>query len=243
MVDVRGSAELPAERTPLELRTADGLTLVAELATPAGRPPVATLVCFHPLTVQGGSMDSHLYRKAARRLPALAGIAVLRVNARGAASAHGRSDGAYDGGVGERHDVAAAVDAARRQALPAPWLVGWSFGSELVLRYALEHPEVLGGVLLSPPLRRCGDRELATWAADGRPLLALVPEHDEHLTPAEAAPRFARVPQCELVAVRGAKHLWVGEAHVRRALDEIVARVAPGRAPLPTTWPPPEETG
>jgi alpha/beta superfamily hydrolase len=242
MTDVRGSIELPAERVPLRIATADGLTLVAELATPVGRPPVATLVCFHPLPTQGGSMDSHLYRKAARRLPALADVAVLRVNTRGARSPQGRSEGSYDGGQGERHDVAAALDTVRRQLLPAPWLVGWSFGSELVLRHGLEHPEVVGAVLLSPPLRRCGDRELDAWAADGRPLLALVPEHDDYLPPARAARRFARVPQCQLVAVDGAKHLWVGEAFVRRVLDEIVARVAPGRSPLPTTWPPTEES-
>ena len=39
-----------------------------------------------------------------------------------------------------------------------------------------------------------------------------------------------------VVGVEGAKHLWVGEKYVRRALDEIVATVRPGSSPLPTTW-------
>jgi hypothetical protein len=39
-----------------------------------------------------------------------------------------------------------------------------------------------------------------------------------------------------VVGVEGAKHLWVGETYVRRVLDEIVAVVSPGAAPLPTTW-------
>ena len=43
------------------------------------RDPVATLVCLHPLPTHGGMMDSHLYRKAAWRLPALADMAVLRL--------------------------------------------------------------------------------------------------------------------------------------------------------------------
>jgi len=43
-------------------------------------------------------------------------------------------------------------------------------------------------------------------------------------------------PNVEVVGVEGGKHLWVGEPFVRRVLDEVVARVAPGRAPLPTTW-------
>ena len=38
------------------------------------------------------------------------------------------------------------------------------------------------------------------------------------------------------MGVDGCKHLWVGETYVRRALDEIVARVRPGFGPLPTTW-------
>jgi alpha/beta superfamily hydrolase len=240
-VDVRGNVELPAERTPLRLRTADGLSLLAELATPVGRAPVATIVCLHPLTTLGGSMDSHVYRKAANRLPELAGIAVLRVNLRGAESSHGRSEGEFGGGEEERHDVAAAVEAVRSQALPRPWLVGWSFGAEVVIRHGLEHAEVVGGILLSPPLQRCGDRDLDAWARDGRPLVAVVPEHDDYLPPASARPRFARIPQCTVVAVEGAKHLWLGERATRRALDEIVAAVAPAAHPLPTRWSPTEE--
>ena len=68
-------------------------------------------------------------------------------------------------------------------------------------------------------------------------MVALVPEHDDYLQPPEARRRFARVPQAEVVGVDGAKHLWVGEPAVRRVLDEIVARVAPDAAPLPTTVP------
>ena len=67
--------------------------------------------------------------------------------------------------------------------------------------------------------------------------MALVPEHDDYLQPAEAAQRFAAVPQARVVGIEGGRHLWVGETLVRRALDEIVAVVAPGRAPLPRTVP------
>ena len=48
--------------------------------------------------------------------------------------------------------------------------------------------------------------------------------------------RFARVPQAELIAVDRAKHLWVGEPYVRIVLNEIVRRVNPPAAPLPTEW-------
>jgi hypothetical protein len=44
------------------------------------------------------------------------------------------------------------------------------------------------------------------------------------------------VPQAELIAVDRAKHLWVGEPYVRIVLNEIVRRVNPAAAPLPTEW-------
>ncbi len=66
--------------------------------------------------------------------------------------------------------------------------------------------------------------------------MALVPEFDDYLRPEEAIARFARVPQAEVVAVNGAKHLWVGEPYVRIVLNEIVRRVNPRAWPLPTEW-------
>ena len=52
------------------------------------------------------------------------------------------------------------------------------------------------------------------------------------------------MPQAEVIAVEGAKHLWVGEPSVRRVLDEIVSHVRPGfPVPLPTTWDAQTETG
>jgi hypothetical protein len=43
------------------------------------------------------------------------------------------------------------------------------------------------------------------------------------------------VPQAEVVAAEGAKHLWVGERYTRVALNEIVRRVNPAAWPLPTS--------
>lgn len=215
------------------LTTADGLSLVAEIALPLDRDPVATLVCLHPLPTHGGMMDSHLYRKAANRLPALADIAVLRFNSRGTESVQGRSDGEFDDGRGERFDVAAAVERAEFDDLPNVWMVGWSFGSDLLLKYGLE-PGVVGGIALSPSLRFTSPEELGRWADDGRPLLAIVPEFDDYLRPDEARRRFAAVPQAEVVAVPGGKHLWVGQAET--VLDLIVQRMLPGLRPLPRQW-------
>jgi alpha/beta superfamily hydrolase len=226
---------LPARRSPLTLATADGLSLVGELALPEDGDPVATLICLHPLPTHGGMMDSHIIRKASYRLPALADLAVLRFNTRGTSSDHGTSEGAFGGGEAEGFDVAAAITCAREEGLPARWLLGWSFGTELALKWG-NVPEVEGAILLSPPLRRAGDAELDTWAASAKPLIALVPELDDYLRPDEARRRLARVPQAEVVAVEGARHLWVGEGYVRIVLNEIVKRVNPAAWPLPTEW-------
>jgi uncharacterized protein len=235
MSEIRASTVLPARREPVTLPTADGLDLVGELALPATRDPVATLVCLHPLPTHGGMMDSHILRKAANRLPALADLAVFRFNTRGTTSDHGRSAGEFGDGQAERYDVAAAIDWSVRAGLPRLWLVGWSFGTELALMWGVD-PAVEGAILLSPALHRAQDADLDKWAASGKPLLVLVPELDDYLRPDEARRRFARVPQAELIAVDRAKHLWVGEPYVRIVLNEIVRRVNPGAAPLPTEW-------
>ena len=161
------ATELVADREDVAFDTADGLTLVGELARPPDRPTVATLVCLHPLPTHGGFMDSHVLRKAAARLPALADLAVLRFNTRGTSSPRGTSEGEYDGGVAERYDVAAAVAFAAERGLPRPWLLGWSFGTELALKYGPDHP-IEGAILLSPPLHRTSEAELARWHGSGR---------------------------------------------------------------------------
>lgn len=234
-LEIRGPVELPAQREDIELETADGLTLVGELATPEHGSPVATLVTLHPLPTAGGFMDSHIIRKAAARLPAQADLAVLRFNTRGTTSPRGTSDGAFDGGASEQFDVAAAMDFVRGRGLPRPWLLGWSFGTELALKYGRDH-DIEGIILLSPPLHRATDAEVAAWASSGHRVVILVPEFDDYLRPDEARERFASIPDATLIAVEGGKHLWVGENQTRRVLTEIVAAVNPNALPLATVW-------
>jgi alpha/beta superfamily hydrolase len=233
--EIVANTVLPALREPVTLTTNDGLHLVAELALPELVTPIATMLCLHPLPTHGGMMDSHVFRKAAWRLPALADIAVLRWNTRGTTSAAGTSEGEFEGGVGEGQDLAAAVAWAQARGLPNIWLVGWSFGTDVALRYG-NIDGVVGAILLSPPLRWTDDSDLDTWTHSGRPLVCLVPELDDYLQPDAARLRFARVPQAEVIGVDGARHLWVGEAAVSRVLDEVVARLAPARSPLPREW-------
>jgi alpha/beta superfamily hydrolase len=234
-IEIRGGIELPARREDITLTTSDDLTLVGELSLPLDREPVATIVALHPLPTHGGFMDSHIIRKAAGRLPALADIAVLRFNFRGVTSPRGTSEGSFGEGIDEQYDLAAAMDFVAARGLRNPWIVGWSFGTEVALKFGLRHP-ITGAILLSPPLHRAKDADVAAWAGSGKRLVAVIPELDDYLRPAEAAERFASVPELDLVAVEGGKHLWVGETQTYRVLTEIVARLNPAALPLPTTW-------
>ncbi|MDJ0335665.1 alpha/beta hydrolase [Salinibacterium sp. G-O1] len=234
-IEIRGGVELPARREEIVLHTDDGLTLVGELALPLNAEPVATLLTLHPLPTAGGFMDSHILRKAAARLPALADIAVLRFNFRGVTSPRGTSEGEFGHGIDERHDLDAAMSFVIQRGLPNPWLLGWSFGTDVVLTHGRDYP-VDGIILLSPPLRTTTQADLAAWAGSGTTMVALIPEFDDYLKPTEAAVAFAGIPHLELVAVDGGKHLWVGEEQTYRVLSEVVARLNPGVLPLPTLW-------
>ncbi|MGV8851803.1 MAG: alpha/beta hydrolase [Rhodoglobus sp.] len=234
---IRGATELPATRENIELHTSDGFALVGELSLPESGHIAATLVTLHPLPTAGGFMDSHIIRKAAARLPALADVAVLRFNFRGVTSPRGTSGGSFGDGELEQYDLAAAMGFVRERGLPNVWLMGWSFGTEVTLKFGREHP-IVGAILLSPPLHRATADDVAAWADDDRRLVAIIPELDDYLRPQEAAERFASVPEIDFVAVEGGKHLWVGEAQTYRVLSELVARLNPMVLPLPQTWPP-----
>jgi alpha/beta superfamily hydrolase len=204
--------------------TEDGVDLIGEVAAPMGASSGAIL-CLHPLPIAGGMMDSHVYKKAANRLPAMSGITVVRFNTRGTTSEAGSSTGQFDNGVAEHFDVEAMLrycfDTLKLENV---WVTGWSFGTDLALQHAKD-PRHKGLILLSPPLRTTTDVQLQYWNTDSRPITALVPELDDYLKPAQARERFAIVPTLKIIAVDEAKHLWLGEPAVHRVLSEIASIV------------------
>jgi alpha/beta superfamily hydrolase len=230
---VRPSSVFDAKRTPFHVLTEDGIDLIGEVASPLGSSKGAIL-CLHPLPTAGGMMDSHVYKKAANRLPAMSGITVIRFNTRGTTSEAGSSTGQFDNGVSERFDVEAMLrycfDTLKLENV---WVTGWSFGTDLALQHAKD-PRHKGLILLSPPLRTTNDAQLEYWNTDPRPVTALVPELDDYLKPAQARERFAIVPKLKVIAVDEAKHLWLGEPAVHRVLSEIASIVTgvPTRLPL-----------
>jgi hypothetical protein len=204
--------------------TKDGVVLVGEVAAPLQKSKGAIL-CLHPLPTAGGMMDSHIYKKAANRLPAMADLTVVRFNTRGTTSETGTSTGEFDNGIAEHFDVEAMLTYCFDELkLENVWVVGWSFGTDLALQHAKD-PRHKGLILLSPPLRTTTDEQLKYWNSDLRPITALVPELDDYLKPDQARERFAIVPTLKIVAVDEAKHLWLGEPSVHRVLSEITSIV------------------
>lgn len=233
---IRPSTVLPATRTPISFLTSDGLRLIGEVATPTNGDNSLGLLCLHPLPTHGGMMDSHIYKKAANRLPAMAGITVIRFNTRGTSSEQGKSEGEFGGGIAEKEDVIAAINYCFDElGLKRLWVSGWSFGTDLALKYARD-ARVQGLILLSPPLRFSEPSDLEFWANDKREIVALVPEFDDYLQPAAARERFASIPQIQIIEVKDGKHLWVGEPFVYRVLSEITKIINPTRLPLPTEF-------
>jgi alpha/beta superfamily hydrolase len=230
---IRPSTVLPALRNPITFKTNDGLNLIGEVASPIGEM-TASLLMLHPNPSGGGMMDSHIFKKAANRLPAMAGIQIIRFNTRGTSSQLGTSEGIFDQGKLEKYDVLSAVNFCFEELkVKNLFLIGWSFGTELALQYGRDN-RIKELILLSPPLLSTTDEDLAFWAEDGRPITALIPEFDDYLKPNEAKARFSILPNLKQINVLGAKHLLVGEPTVHLVLTEIVKIIAPNRLPLPT---------
>ena len=232
---VRSSSVFESTRTPFHVRTTDGVDLIGEVAAPIG-PSQGAILCLHPLPTAGGMMDSHIYKKAANRLPAMAGITVVRFNTRGTTSEAGSSTGTFDNGKAEHFDVEAMLsycfDVLQLENL---WVTGWSFGTDLALQHAKD-PRHKGLILLSPPLRTTTQEQLEYWNQDPRPITALIPELDDYLKPDAASQRFGVVPKIKIIAVDGAKHLWIGEPSVHRVLSEIRSIVTGDQEPLPVEF-------
>ena len=169
----------------------------------------------------------------------MAGIAVLRFNFRGTSSDEGTSEGVVRRRDGRAVRPGGSARRGRgRLDLPAPWVLGWSFGTRGDLALGARGPVDRGRdpalTAAAPGQRRRpagvgGERQAAGRARAGAGRLP-APGRGEAAVRAGAAGRGDR-------RSRAAKHLWVGERFVRTALTEIVRHVAPEALPLPTQWP------
>jgi len=121
-------------------------------ATHPDQEPRGIALVAHPHPQQGGTLDNKVAQTLAKTFVAL-GYASVRLNFRGV----GRSEGAFDDGVGETDDALAALAFARREfpglAAASPVLAGFSFGTYVQTRVARTvTPERM--VLIAPAVSR-----------------------------------------------------------------------------------------
>jgi alpha/beta superfamily hydrolase len=181
------------------LKTSDGLALEGELAVPD--EPWCAAVLAHPHPQYGGSMRSIVIGALFAALPDN-GIAALRFNFRGVEG----SEGEFDDGRGERHDIVAALDVLHpiTEGLPLV-LAGWSFGADTSLDVVDDR--LTAWFAVAPPLRHDADYEAAT---DPRPKFVAVPEHDQFRSPSSANPILSSWTNTTVEVVKGADHFLVG---------------------------------
>ncbi len=184
---------------PVSLVTIDGLVLEAEVAR--SEHEAARVVLCHPHPLHGGTMRSLVISELFRGLPA-AGFTCLRFNFRGV----GASEGTYDDGVGERSDAEAALRWLATDATVPCFVAGWSFGGDVAL--SVHDPAVAGWIGIAPPLRFAV--RLDDLAADPRPKLLLLAEHDEVRAPAEVVADAGSWAALTVEIVPGASHFFIG---------------------------------
>ena len=140
---------------PSQVRTIDDLhgpagRLEAILNTGAPDAPFSAVIA-HPHPPSGGTMHNKVVYHAAKAFSSF-GLPVLRFNFRGT----GLSEGIHDDGIGEVHDIHAAL-AWLTSHYPVPFLfAGFSFGSYVGLRACSGDPRVKGLVGLGLPVRAEG---------------------------------------------------------------------------------------
>ncbi|HEX7155151.1 MAG TPA: alpha/beta fold hydrolase [Thermoanaerobaculia bacterium] len=181
--------------------------LYRDLQDPAG----IAVVC-HPLPTGGGTLHNKVVFRAARGLEA-ANVATLRFNFRGV----GASGGHFEGGEGEQHDVAAAIEWAKRK-LPGKKLIvgGFSFGSWVSTRVACELPEVDALFLIGTPVNKY---DFSYLRHCDKPKLFLHGTQDEHGDVAKLEKLIPNVRNAESVIVTGADHFFTKQLE---AVEETI---------------------
>jgi alpha/beta superfamily hydrolase len=178
-----------------------------DLARPDAARAAAPLC--HPHPAYGGDRHNIVVDALFRALPA-AGVAALRFD-------FGPGAGRPAGDGDARADVAAALDrlaAELGEGVPL-WLVGYSFGADVAL--SVDDPRVRGWAAVAPPLRFGGTPVPA--GGDPRPVLVLVPEHDQYSPPERAAAATGAWPAVTVEVVPMADHFLAG------ATDRVAAAV------------------
>ena len=191
--------------------------LEALLSTPEGGDPIATAILCHAHPLHGGQMRYKLLYRVSKLMRQV-GFAVLRFNFRGV----GLSEGVHDHGIGEQDDLRAARRELDRLFPGKPMVLGgFSFGSVVSSRVAVDAPRVSSLLLLGYPLARVTSKSyLEGEAGAGISKLFVVGERDQYCPVAEMERWIPRVSEPRrLEIVRDADHFFTGR---HDALGDVI---------------------
>ncbi|MGH7118527.1 MAG: alpha/beta hydrolase [Acetobacteraceae bacterium] len=193
--------------------------------------PLALVLHPHPL--HGGTMNNRIAFTLYQTFQKL-GFSVMRFNFRGV----GRSQGRYDGGVGEISDAAAALDWMQMVNPNAGglWIAGYSFGAFVGMQLLMRRPEISAWVSIAPPANHYDFGFLAPCPCGG---LLLHGDADE-LVPEPAVAKLVeklntqKGVRVDYRILRGADHVLA--EHVRPIVgaveDYVTKLLAPSRMAL-----------
>ena len=171
------------------------------------KPNAPIAIVLHPHPLHGGNMNNRvvfiMFNNFVER-----GFSVLRFNFRGV----GRSQGAFDNGVGELSDAAYAFDWMQQFNSNSPfcWIGGYSFGALISMQLMMRRPEIEGFVSISPPAGTEDFSFLAPCPSSG---LIIHGDKDTHV-PLDAVKKLAQKLDGQknisvnLCIVKGADHFY-----------------------------------
>ena len=171
------------------------------------KPDAPIAIVLHPHPLHGGNMNNRvvfiMFNNFVER-----GFSVLRFNFRGV----GRSQGAFDNGVGELSDAAYAFDWMQQFNSNSPfcWIGGYSFGALVSMQLMMRRPEIEGFVSISPPAGTEDFSFLAPCPSSG---LIIHGDKDTHV-PLDAVKKLAQKLDGQknisvnLRIVKGADHFY-----------------------------------
>lgn len=193
-----------------------GLTFEGVVAQPNadGGPWPGVVIC-HPHPLHGGSMHNNVVMALALGL-AEEGFVTLRFNFRGV----GESEGEHGQGETEYEEVLGALDLIKAwpDTRGKTGLVGYSFGSGVILRHETLYKEADAVALVSPGLRYIDNSPLKSHKL---PALIVAGDRDrlvdQELLTAELK-TFEREPESKVFD--GVDHFWYGQE--ARLVPEVV---------------------
>ena len=179
--------------------------------------PIA--IVLHPHPLHGGNMNNRIIYNMFNAFVEQ-GFSVLRFNFRGV----GRSQGAFDGGIGELSDAAYAFDWMQQFNRNSPycWIGGYSFGALISMQLMMRRPEIMGFISISPPANTEDFSFLAPCPSSG----LIVHGEIDDLIPIETTSKLAtklntqKNIEVEFASIKGANHFY--ENKIDALKNEVV---------------------